>query len=192
MKQLPRQSDLACACAAIALIGACRDDPMVDQAKYEAFEASGFFADGASARPRVPGTVARHDIEPADLPRPPIDLPLLRRGRERFDIFCAPCHGRDGYGEGTIVLRGYPLARSFHDERLRTAPDEHFYAVIEKGMGKMPPYASSVSPRDRWAIIAYIRALQLSQNARPADVPDDHHAELNIGREKEAAPNNAH
>ena len=101
-----------------------------------------------------------------DYPNPlPITAALLQRGRERFDIYCAPCHGRSGYGDGMIVRRGFPAPPSYHTAHLRNAPDSHFYQVISDGYGVMYPYAGRVSPHDRWAIVAYIRALQLSQHA---------------------------
>lgn len=95
----------------------------------------------------------------------PITSALLTRGRERFDIFCAPCHSRVGDGDGMIARRGFPAPPTFHDERLRNAPDSHFYQVISNGYGVMYPYAERVTPQDRWALVAYIRALQLSQHA---------------------------
>lgn len=94
----------------------------------------------------------------------PVTLALLQRGRERFDIYCGPCHGSSGAGDGMIVRRGFPAPPSYHTERLRNAPDSHFYQVISNGYGIMYPYADRVAPRDRWAIVAYIRALQLSQH----------------------------
>jgi mono/diheme cytochrome c family protein len=101
----------------------------------------------------------------------PMTKTLLMRGHERFDIYCSPCHGRLGDGKGMIVARGFPAPPSFHEERLRTIADGHFYDVITNGFGKMYSYASRIPSNDRWAIIAYIRALQLSQNATVQDVP---------------------
>jgi len=95
----------------------------------------------------------------------PLTRALLQRGQERFEIYCAPCHGRSGNGDGMIVRRGFPAPPSYHTDRLRNAPDSHFYQVISNGYGVMYPYADRVDPRDRWAIVAYIRALQLSQHA---------------------------
>jgi mono/diheme cytochrome c family protein len=95
----------------------------------------------------------------------PVTMALLERGRERFDIYCAPCHGRSGDGDGMIVRRGFPAPPSYHTDRLRNAPDSHFYQVISDGYGAMYPYADRIDPHDRWAIVAYIRALQLSQHA---------------------------
>jgi mono/diheme cytochrome c family protein len=100
----------------------------------------------------------------------PITPALLARGRERFDIYCAPCHSRAGDGDGMIARRGFPHPPSYHTARLRNAPDSHFYQVITNGYGIMYPYADRITPHDRWAIVAYIRALQLSQHAPVADL----------------------
>ncbi len=158
---------------------ACRQD-MHDQAKYEPLEASTFFADGRSSRPPVPGTVARGDQflradehlytgksggKPVDTFPFAITRDTLERGRERFDIFCAPCHDRIGNGQGMIVRRGMRTPPSLHIDRLRDAPPGHFYDVITNGFGVMYSYADRVEPKDRWAIAGYIRALQLSQRA---------------------------
>lgn len=102
----------------------------------------------------------------------PLTLTLLERGRERYGIFCAPCHGKTGDGDGRVVQRGFPAPPSYHDPRLRAAPDGHFFDVISRGYGVMYPYADRVAPDDRWAIVAYIRALQMSRNA-PRDVLDE-------------------
>jgi mono/diheme cytochrome c family protein len=124
-----------------------------------------------------------------DAPRPllaanplPIDRQTLERGRERFDIYCSPCHSVVGDGDGMIVRRGFPSPPSYHSDRLRNAPDAHFYSVITNGYGMMYSYADRVAPNDRWAIVAYIRALQLSQNARIDDVPPERRAELAKGQ----------
>jgi mono/diheme cytochrome c family protein len=124
--------------------------------------------------PAVPpsGAVARD--EPLGPPAaPPVTLALLHRGQERFDIYCAPCHARTGDGDGMIVQRGFPHPPSYFEERLRQAPVQHFYDVITNGYGAMFPYAGRVAPADRWAIAAYIRALQASNAGRLADVPAD-------------------
>lgn len=163
--------------------GACRQD-MHDQPRYKPLGGSAFFEDGRASRPLVEGTVprgyARTDehfytgkvngrlVETFPFP---ITRRVLERGRERYDIFCAPCHGRDGYGEGMIVQRGFRQPPSFHTDRLRRAPVGHFFDVITNGFGTMYSYASRIPPEDRWAIIAYIRALQLSQHATLEDVP---------------------
>jgi mono/diheme cytochrome c family protein len=108
----------------------------------------------------------------------PIDRPTLERGHERFDIYCSPCHSVAGDGDGMVARRGFPHPPSYHTERLRNAPDAHFYSVITNGYGMMYSYADRIAPADRWAIVAYIRALQLSQNARLDDVPPEHRADL--------------
>ena len=151
---------------------ACRQQ-MADQPRNGPLTASTFFKDGMSARPLVKGTVARGIVEEDSLNVPatadtfpgPVTQSLLDRGQERYAIFCSPCHGLAGDGNGMIVRRGFPKPPSYHIDRLRTAPVGHFYDVITHGYGLMPSYASQIAPRDRWAIIAYVRALQLSQYA---------------------------
>jgi len=108
----------------------------------------------------------------------PVDATVMNRGRERFDIYCAPCHGRTGQGDGMIVLRGYRRPPSFHQDRLRGAPVGHFFDVITNGFGAMPDYATQIRADDRWAIIAYVRALQLAQHAPLSAVPPDRRSEL--------------
>ena len=176
--------------AAAALVG-CRQD-MHDQPKYIPLRPSEFFEDGRSERPSIDGTVARGhlnddtayytgkgpDGKPVDTFPFPVTKEIVARGQERFNVYCAPCHDRTGSGEGMIVKRGYAKPPSYHIDRLRQAPDGHFYDVITSGFGAMPDYASQIPPRDRWAIVAYIRALQLSQNATVNDVPADQRANL--------------
>ncbi len=145
---------------------------------------SDFFADGRSARLPVEGTVARGDLREdayfytgkvgaGDGDYLPFEVTekVLTRGRERFDIFCAPCHGRVGDGNGFIPTRGLRRPPSYHIERLRKVPTGYFFDVMTNGFGIMPDYSSQIPPRDRWAIAAYIRALQLSQGATSADIP---------------------
>jgi mono/diheme cytochrome c family protein len=162
---------------------ACRQD-MHDQPKYIPLRQSTFFADQRSARPLVPGTIARgqlHDdpllytgkVDGADatvFPFP-IDDKAMTRGRERFNIYCSPCHGRTGQGDGMVVRRGYRKPPSYHQDRLRDAPVGHFFDVMTNGFGAMPDYAAQISVVDRWKIAAYIRALQLSEHATMDDVP---------------------
>jgi len=158
---------------------------MADQPRYEPLQKSDFFEDQRASRPLVEGTVARDQLnadeqfytgktnnEAAKTFPFPVDRQVLLRGQERFTIFCSPCHSRIGDGQGMIVRRGFRLPPSLHIDRLREAPPGHFFDVITHGFGAMPDYAEQIPPRDRWAIVAYIRALQLSQNAPLADVPE--------------------
>ena len=183
-------SCLTCAhcCLALYMIvmttSACRLDMHV-QPRFNPLARNDFFADQRSARPLVEGTVARGDLRadtyfytgkidnnPGDHFPFPVDETVLARGRERFNVFCAPCHSRLGDGNGFIPSRGFPRKPpSYHIERLRKAPVGYFFDVMTNGFGLMPDYASQIPPKDRWAIVAYIRALQLSQNAKLADVP---------------------
>jgi mono/diheme cytochrome c family protein len=182
----------------LMLAPGCSEQDMVVQPRVKPYQESAFFVDGQSARPLVPGTVARGhlatdpaydtgktgDLLVAQIPaRVKIDRVLLARGQERFNIYCAPCHSRAGDGQGMIVQRGFPSPPSFHEERLRDAPAGHFFNVITHGYGAMYSYASRIPPDDRWAIVAYIRALQLSQHATLDDVPPQERSQL----EKEGA-----
>ena len=157
---------------------------MSKQPRYKPLAPSTFFEDGRSARPPVPGTVAhvpvktdpristgRADGETIERIPLPVTRELLERGRARFDIFCSPCHGRTGDGQGMVVKRGFRQPPSYHTQRLRQAPDGHFFAVITDGFGEMAGYADRVPSHDRWAITAYIRALQYSRAATLDDVP---------------------
>ncbi len=157
---------------------------MHDQPKYIPLRESTFFSDARSARPVIEGTVARgqlHDDElmytgkvggeDATLFPMRVDERVMTRGQERFNIYCSPCHGRTGQGDGMVVRRGYRRPPSFHQDRLRAAPAGHFFDVMTNGFGAMPDYAAQIKVEDRWAIIAYIRALQLSEHATLADVP---------------------
>jgi mono/diheme cytochrome c family protein len=163
-------------------VAACRQD-MQDQPKYLPLQPSKFFADGRSSRPLVPGTVARGHLnddaayytgkqanEPVAALPVPVTAELLQRGRERYNIYCSPCHDRVGNGEGMIVQRGYRRPPSLHIDRLRAAPVGYFFDVITNGFGVMPRYRVQIPPADRWAIVAYVRALQLSQHATLGDV----------------------
>jgi mono/diheme cytochrome c family protein len=153
---------------------------MTDQPKYQEYEPGPLFRNGRTLQAPVAGTVARDTLaraqEAAEKPR--LDAALLARGRQQFDIFCVPCHARTGEGDGMIVQRGMPHPPSFHIDRLRTADDRHFFEVITKGHGVMYAYGDRVRPRDRWAIVAFIRALQFSQNARLDDLPAEERAQL--------------
>ena len=168
----------------LLLLTGCQELRMAEQRKYETFEPSSFFEDGRSARDLVLNTVARGlartdtllyqgmiDGAPADTYPFPITETVLQRGQERYAIFCTPCHGYDGYGDGIVVQRGLSPPPSFHDERLRQAPPGYIFGVITNGIGAMYSYDYRIPPEDRWAIVAYIQALQLSQHATLADVP---------------------
>jgi hypothetical protein len=167
---------------AILVFSACRQD-MHDQPRFKPLAASDFYADLRSARQPVEGTVARGEVHedtyfytgkmgnnPGDYMPFPVTQEVLERGRERFDIYCTPCHSRLGDGNGMIVQRGFQHPPSYHTDRLRKAPLGYFFDVISNGFGAMPDYAQQIQPRDRWCIVAYIRALQLSQNATTADL----------------------
>ena len=177
---LRQPSTALAACLTVLVLGGCHTDMWV-QPKQEPQRKSEFFADGMANRPLVPGTIARDHLRLdegfftgaqngkwlKDIPVQ-VNQDLLERGQERFDIYCSPCHGRLGDGNGMIANRGFELRRpvgNYHTERLRNMPAGHFYDVITNGYGTMFSYASRVEPQDRWAIVAYIRALQLSQNA---------------------------
>ena len=175
---------VAIALSALTSVG-CRQK-MEDQPHIEPHEESDFFDDGLSARPRVPGTVARghlktdrHYFSGLVNGKPARELPsritrsrnlpeLLTRGRERFNIYCAACHDRTGSGRGMVVQRGFPRPPSYHSDRLRREPVGHFFDVATRGFGRMPSYADQVPVADRWAIAAYVRALQLSRNTPAA------------------------
>jgi len=169
---------------------------MHNQNKVRPFRQSTFYADGLSARPIPSGTVARggqgETVAPYDgltlTPRaaaqqgpPQITMALLRRGQDRFNIFCSPCHDHTGSGNGMIVRRGFKRPTSYHIDRLRNVPIDYFYQVMTEGFGVMPSYASQVPSEDRWAIAAYIRALQYSQNAHLADLPAERRAAVEQG-----------
>jgi mono/diheme cytochrome c family protein len=174
-----RRKRLAAVVGALALSAACRQD-MHNQPKYKPLAATAFFGDGRAARPTLDDTVARGQLHldearytgklnGKDVTVIPIQITEadVRRGQERFNIYCSPCHGRLGDGHGMIVARGLRQPPSYHDERLVNAPIGHFFDVMTNGYGAMYPYASRVAVDDRWRIASYIRALQLSQNAPP-------------------------
>jgi hypothetical protein len=166
---------------ALFLVPGCRylKQDMANQPKNKALSPSEFFADGRSERPLVENTVARGSIADDELFVPkdsnnfplPVNRELLERGEERYKIFCTPCHGLQGDGNGMIVMRGMKHPPSFHQDRLRQAPNGDLFDDITNGFGAMYGYSAQIPPRDRWAIIAYVRALQLSRNAKVADLP---------------------
>ena len=189
---------LVAALAMATLAAGCRND-MHDQPKYKGQRGSEFFTDGRSERPLVPGTVARGhldddeqlytgklDGQPVTTFPAPVTRAILERGQERYGIYCTPCHDRVGNGNGMIVERGYRRPPSLHIDRLREAPVGHFFDVITGGFGAMPDYAAQIPVDDRWAIVAYIRALQLSQHATLGDVPSEEQAKLVQARGEEA------
>jgi mono/diheme cytochrome c family protein len=190
-----RAIDALGALLSLTLLAGCEraKQDMYDQPRYKPYAASKMFDDGASARTAPEGTQPRSrgafagssggrlgtqaveaDIiaERAQTNPYPVDMALLRRGQERFTIYCMPCHSPAGDGDGLVVRRGFPPPPTYHQDRLRDAPDRHIYDVIRNGYGVMAPYADRVEPADRWAIVAYIRALQLSQHAPVAQLPD--------------------
>jgi mono/diheme cytochrome c family protein len=172
------------------LATACRQE-MRNQDHVKPLAQEDFFQDGSGARPIPAHTVARGHLDADEvfftglkddrlvttIPQP-VTGELLARGRERFDIYCAVCHGRTGAGDGMIVQRGFPKPPTFHDQRLREAPAGHFFDVITQGYGVMYPYAARIEPQDRWAIVAYLRALQFSQHAAAGELPPDERARL--------------
>lgn len=194
----------------VALAG-CRQN-MHNQNKVEPYESSAFFEDGQGSRQLPAGTVPRgvygHKIapytglaEPGPVPvvvpstqqgttaMPPVNIAMIQRGQQRYNVFCSPCHDRVGNGRGMIVLRGFKQPPSIHEARLRSAPAAYFVQVMTEGFGVMPSYAEEVSLQDRWAIAAYMRALQYSQNARLAEIPANRRQELEA-RIREGATTN--
>ena len=202
---------LLAACGALAGCERTMKDMYV-QPRLGPDAASPLWADGKGSRPPPPGSVpvavgdlaktssGRHGREELDVRAvadaasapPAADLALLERGRSRYDVYCAPCHGVVGDGDGMVVRRGYPRPPSFHQARLREAPDRHLFDVVTHGYGVMPPYADRVTSPDRWTIVAYVRALQLSQDAPLAALPLDMQARLRAlpagGRASAPAP----
>lgn len=179
--------------AGVVSISAGCVQEMADQPRIDTLEESRFFSDGLGARPQVPGTVS-HDQQIEETPlttgmeggkpvqRIPVELSdkLLKRGRERYGIYCRHCHGPAGYGDGMVVQRGFPAPPSYHIERLETAPDGHLFQAVTQGFGRMPAFGSRIKPDDRWAIVAYVRALQLSQNAPLARLSTGDRRELGL------------
>jgi mono/diheme cytochrome c family protein len=172
------------------LVAACRQD-MHDQPRVEPLEGSAVFADGRGSRPRIPGTIARgertydaHLMDGRDGPELattfpfPITRDVLDRGRVQYDVFCAACHDRAGTGAGIVVKRGLKQPPSLHVERLRASPPGYFFDVITRGFGVMYDYSDRIPPADRWAIVAYVRALQRSQNAKLEDLSEAERARL--------------
>jgi hypothetical protein len=201
VKQTVRRLAFATAALSSLFVLGCRQD-MHDEPKFFPQRGTTFYADGRSVRPQVENTVARDQLhadtyfytglvdgkEGNTMPFP-VTMTVLERGQERYNVYCTPCHSRVGNGEGMIVQRGYAHAGDFHTTRLETAPLGHFFHVISDGYGAMPDYSAQIAPVDRWAIVAYIKALQLSQKATQADVAPGSHVEpLASIAEKEGLP----
>ncbi|HXY00416.1 MAG TPA: cytochrome c [Candidatus Limnocylindrales bacterium] len=177
--------------ACLIFVGGCdhlRQD-MGSQPKNKPLSPSEFFSDGRSERPLLENTVAHNSIADDELFVPkdsnrfpvPVDMALLERGEERYKIFCSPCHGLQGDGNGMISMRGMKHPPSYHQPRLRQEPNGYVYDVIANGFGQMLGYSAQIPPRDRWAIIAYIRALQYSRNAPVSELSPNLRKELNEG-----------
>jgi mono/diheme cytochrome c family protein len=190
MSRSSRAAALIGASAGVLLLAGCRRD-MQDQPKYKPLAESQFFADHRSARPQVEGTIARGHlrldqarytgkVNNADIDYFPIPITRddVERGRQRFDVYCSPCHSRLGDGMGMVVRRGYRQPPSYYSPKLVAAPVGHFFDVMTNGFGGMPSYASRVAPDDRWRIAAYIRALQLSMSGKASQVPPDQMSDL--------------
>lgn len=187
---LHRRTGIAIVLGTVLLAGGCHDD-MYNQVKHEPLEPSPFFADGRSSRPLEPGVIPRGTLvaddavatgksENAFVTELPVELTreLLDRGHERFNIFCTPCHGFVGSGDGIVVERGFRRPPSYHTDRLRGVPDGQIFDVITHGFGAMPSLRERISVRDRWAIVAYVRTLQLSQAASVSDLTPEEQTRL--------------
>jgi Cytochrome C oxidase, cbb3-type, subunit III len=174
---------IACAAGVLMFAAGCRQD-MQNQPRMFPQRSTTLFADGRSVRPQVEHTVARGQLyedeyfytglmngKEANMMPFPVTMTVLARGQERFNVYCTPCHSRVGNGAGMIVQRGYKPAGNLHDAKRLSEPLSHYFYVMTNGFGAMPDYKAQVTPEDRWAIAAYIRALQLSQNATLSDVP---------------------
>jgi mono/diheme cytochrome c family protein len=189
--RVSKRHALGAAILALLTTAGCRQD-MHDQPKYIPLRPSQFFADGRSERGLIEGTVARGHLnddaalytgkgpggKPLDTFPFPVTKDVIESGHARFDIYCAPCHGRLGNGDGMIARRGYRQPASYHTERLRKIQNGYIFDVITNGFGAMPDYAAQIPVRDRWAIVAYVRALQLSQDVAVSALPPQDRAKL--------------
>lgn len=183
-----RCAALLCAAAASVFLTGCQQD-MARQPKNKPLSPSAFFDDGRSERPLVENTVARGSLADDELFVPkdsnafplPLTPELMKRGQDRYKIFCTPCHGLQGDGNGMIAVRGMKHPPSYHDPRLRQVPNGYIYDVITNGFGAMLGYSAQIPPKDRWAIIAYVRALQLSRNAPVSELSPAQREKLNSG-----------
>lgn len=183
MSQSRKSALFFSAIAAVTLLAGCRQD-MHNEPKFIPQRGTDFFADGRSVRPQVVHTVARGQLDQneyfytgllngkeQDAMPFPVTMTVLEHGQERYNIYCTPCHSRVGNGDGMIVQRGYKPAGNYHDSKRLSEPLSHYFYVMTNGYGAMPDYSEELTPADRWSIAAYIRALQLSQNAKESDVP---------------------
>jgi mono/diheme cytochrome c family protein len=182
VKSRSRVFAAVCAAACLGLLAGCSlKQDMAMQPKNRPLSPSDFFTDGRSERPLLENTVVRGALADDALFVPkesnnfplPVNLELLDRGENRYKIFCSPCHGLQGDGNGMVAMRGMKHPPTYHQDRLRQAPNGYFYDVITNGFGAMLGYSAQIPPRDRWAIVSYVRALQLSRNAKVADLPAD-------------------
>jgi mono/diheme cytochrome c family protein len=178
---------VACAAALFFVSGCQIRQDMADQPKYKPLAPTDFFADGRSERPAIANTVARGALDEdalfvsKDSNAFPIELTpeLMKRGKDRYGIFCTPCHGLQGDGNGMVAMRGMKHPPTYHSDRLRKVPNGYLFDVITNGFGGMLSYSAQIPPRDRWAIIAYVRALQLSRNAPVSELPSELRDKLN-------------
>jgi mono/diheme cytochrome c family protein len=185
--------------ACVLALAGCNEEllrqDMANQPKYRPQTPSDFFPDGRSNRPLIENTVARGSLVNDDLVVPkdsnafplPVTQALLERGEARYKIYCSPCHGLQGDGNGMIVERGMKRPPSYHIDRLRQSPNGYYYDVITNGFGSMYSYNAQIPPKDRWAIIAYVRALQLSRNAKASELPESIRAKVAAGAENGGA-----
>jgi len=187
-----KSSLLAALCLLVLAVAGCgttlRQD-MANQPRQNPLSPAAFFQDGRSERPLMENTVARGSLEDDALFVPkesnafplPLTRELLDRGQDRYNIFCSPCHGLQGDGQGMVTMRGMKHPPTYHQERLRNEPNGYLYDVVTNGFGAMNGYSAQLTPHDRWAIIAYVRALQLSRNAHVADLPANLREKLMAG-----------
>jgi mono/diheme cytochrome c family protein len=179
----------ACAAAFMFTFGCQIRQDMADQPKYRPLDPSTFFDDGRSERPLIADTVAHGSIDndalfiSKDSNAFPLQLTpeLMQRGKDRYGIFCTPCHGLQGDGNGMVAMRGMKHPPTYHQDRLRKVPNGYLFDVVTNGYGAMLGYSAQIPPRDRWAIIAYVRALQFSRNAPVSELPPDLREKLNAG-----------
>ena len=199
-RSVPRIFGTLCVAVALPFLAGCSlKQDMALQPKNRPLSPSDFFADGRSERPLLENTVARGSVAEDELlvskesnsfPLP-LTQELLERGENRYKIFCTPCHGLQGDGNGMVAMRGMKHPPSYHEDRLRQVPNGYLYDVIGNGFGAMLGYSAQIAPRDRWAIVAYVRALQLSRNAGLADLPADVREKVlhpPAGKNKEGTP----